>query len=361
MTWGKPETLWEQTAANLLSPASFFYGLGLYARVLAYANGVIKRSRADVPVISVGNITCGGTGKTPVVIDLVRMLVKAGHRPAVLSRGYKRKSKAPFTIVSDGRGNFASCEESGDEPLLIARAVPSCIVIAGSKRAVTAPLAVEEFGADLIVLDDGFQHVRLERDLDIVLIDYKDDLERDKLLPAGRLREPISALSRAHAIVITKIPQSADKNELSRLKQQIGRFAPESEIGELRFKPTIIRSQNIDEPVSALSGKKVVAFCAIAKPQHFRSTLEDVGAHILDFRVYPDHHWYGPREVAELKDKLISLNADIVLTTAKDFIKFPVPFDLKDRLFMLEIEPEWIQPLSALENYRTRSLSGGRM
>ena len=195
MSWGNPETPQEKFLAKLLLPASAGFGLGLYARMMAYNWKLLKQTKVSVPVISIGNITCGGTGKTPVTIDLTQRLTEMGYKVGVLSRGYKRLSKERILVVSNGNGDIRSCAESGDEPYLIAQSVPEAVVIVGSKRIDTAPLAVHRYGCDILLLDDGFQHFPLARNSDIVLLDYNDELTKDHLLPAGRLREPLSALA----------------------------------------------------------------------------------------------------------------------------------------------------------------------
>lgn len=170
-------------AKTLLLPSSYIYGgIGL-VRLRAYAEGMMERVKSDVPVLSVGNLSVGGTGKTPVTIDITRRLIGAGRRVAILSRGYKRKSTAPYTVVSDGKNILASCIESGDEPFMIAQAVPCAIMISGKNRSSTAQIASKEFNCDVIVLDDGFQHLKLRRDFDVVLLDYSETLD-DALVPA---------------------------------------------------------------------------------------------------------------------------------------------------------------------------------
>jgi tetraacyldisaccharide 4'-kinase len=231
MSWGNPTTPVEKLRKTLLAPASFAYFMGSLCRLEGYRAGLLKREQADVPVISVGNITCGGTGKTPVTIDLAQRFIAAGIRVGILSRGYKRRSKDATVVVSDGAGHFASCEDSGDEPYLIAKRLPRAVVMVGSNRRASANLAVSHYNCELLLLDDGFQHFPMRRDVDLVLIDYNDEPASDSLLPSGRLREPLTALSRASSLVITKIPEKYDQEKIDALEKVLHRYAPDRATG----------------------------------------------------------------------------------------------------------------------------------
>jgi tetraacyldisaccharide 4'-kinase len=322
MSWGNPQSSQEKLLCGLMSPLSLGYGIGSYFRLAAYSKGYVKRVRLPVPVVSIGNITCGGTGKTPMAIDVTRRLIAAGYKVAVLSRGYARKSKQKITVVSNGQGEFALCEEAGDEPLLIALSVPEAIVIVGSSRVETAALAIEEYKADAIVLDDGFQHIRLERDLDVVLIDYNDDPENDTLLPAGRLREPLTALNRAKVVVITKVPLNPDEERLEKLRTQIRKYAERAEIVAARFVPKRLRTSTGEAPLTQLKGQRVVAFCGVARPEGFAATLNQLGCTLMR-----------------------NANASSVVTTEKDMVKIAPHDRLNQHLVAVEIGVEWLGPL----------------
>jgi tetraacyldisaccharide 4'-kinase len=345
MSWGNPQTSREKLLYGLISPLSLGYGIGSYLRLAAYSKGYMKRVRLPVPVISIGNITCGGTGKTPMAIDITRRLIAAGYKVAVLSRGYARKSKEKITVVSNGQGEFALCEEAGDEQLLIALSVPEAIVIVGSSRAETAAIAIEEYKADAIVLDDGFQHIRLERDLDVVLVDYNDDPENDMLLPAGRLREPLSALNRARVVVITKVPAHPDNERLEKLRAQIRNHAERAEIAEARFVPKRLRTNNGAAPLEQLKGQRVVAFCGVARPEGFAATLNQLGCTVVHLKSFSDHHWYTPDELKMLEKLMRESNASAVVTTEKDMVKIAPHDRLNQHLIAVEIGVEWLGPL----------------
>lgn len=345
MSWGNPQTSQEKLFYGLLSPLSVGYGVGSYFRLAAYSKGYVKRVRLPIPVVSVGNITCGGTGKTPMAIDVTRRLIAAGYKVGVLSRGYARKSKQKVTVVSDGKGEFAICEEAGDEPLLIALSVPEAVVIVGSSRSETAALAIEKFGVDAIVLDDGFQHIRLERDLDVVLIDYNDDPENDMLLPAGRLREPLSALNRAKVVVITKVPPIPDEERMEKLKAVIRKHAQRAEIAAVRFVPKRLRTNSGAAPLEQLKGQRVVAFCGVARPEGFAATLNQLGCTVVQMKGFSDHHWYNPDELKMLEKLMRNSNASAVVTTEKDMVKIAPHDRLNQHLVAVEIGVEWLGPL----------------
>lgn len=348
MTWGNPETTQEKLLAKLLWPVSAGFGIGLYARMMAYNFQILRQQQAEVPVISIGNITCGGTGKTPVAIDLARRLTQMGHRVGVLSRGYKRLSKDPILVVSNGRGEIATCGESGDEPYLIARSVPEAVVIVGSKRVRTAPLAVKRYGCDVLLLDDGFQHFPIARNSDVVLIDYNDDLAKDRLLPAGRLREPLSALARADWVIVTKVPPSPDLERLFSIRSLIAQHAPNAHVSSCRMIPHAVQTLESPDVVlsnDTLKGTKVFAFSGIARPSAFTDQLAELGAQVVGRRSFGDHHWYTHEDMAELRFEFERSGADLIITTEKDAVKVSPGMSKGLPIAVLQQRLEWLGPL----------------
>ena len=204
--------------AAALRPFSPLYQGVIAARNGLYDRGLLRQEKLPCPVVSVGNLTVGGTGKTPTVILLANLLKREGRRPAVLSRGYGGQAKVPVTVVSDGSGILSHWRETGDEPILIARAAPGVPVLTGPRRLLTGRAAIERFGADCLILDDAFQHRALARDLDIVLIDAASPFGNGRLLPAGPLREPRTSLLRAHMLIRTgedaKTPEPISQPDL---------------------------------------------------------------------------------------------------------------------------------------------------
>lgn len=272
---------------------SLGYGLAVRLRNAAYSWGWLRVKRASVPVLSVGNLTAGGTGKTPFVEWLARLLSEE-KLVAILSRGYG----------------------AHDEALVLSENLPEVPHYQGADRAALAAVAVEESESEVLVLDDGFQHRRLHRDLDLVLIDATDPWGGGHLLPRGLLREPISGLKRAHAIILTR----CDQADTSELKKALSRF--NKPIAEAVHAPSRLVGISSESPVSDLAGKTVAGFCGLGNPSAFKKTLESLGATVADFRAYPDHHPYSREDVEDLGRWAKSQpDGAWMLTTQKDLVK----------------------------------------
>jgi tetraacyldisaccharide 4'-kinase len=270
-------------------------------------------------ILSVGNITVGGTGKTPLVIDLVRRLEAMGRNPAVVSRGYK-----------------AAADEPNDEELLIRRSCPGVIYLADPDRSAAAQRACDDCGADVIVLDDGFQHRRLWRTLDIVLIDVTNPFGYGHLLPRGLLREPLSSLRRAQVVVLTRCDQVSGA-ELSRLADRLEGLAPQAELSrladrleglapqatQLRCRHRVIAVETLDgKPCEGgLDGKRAVLFAAIGNPRSFATAARTLGVEVVGERWWPDHHAYRPRDIHSMLRSGRFPPHDLLLTTEKDAVK----------------------------------------
>lgn len=328
-------------AKALLAPAAFVYKTLVQARAKAYENGLATTNKVEVPVISVGNITVGGTGKTPLTIFLAKQLIDHGRKVAILSRGYNRKSKSEFVVASDGTRILCSVEDCGDEPYMMALEVPQAVVICGRSRSTIARLAIDKYKCDTLLLDDGFQHILLHRDINIALLDYQDDLGKEQLLPAGRLREPVSALSRATHVVITKIPSNPDNLKLERLKNIVRKYAPACSIYSCRFKlENRLKTQN----------KTAVAFAGIARPDQFFNDLEtsDLKITLLARLAYEDHHWYDDFDIKRIRDTLDQTGSDIGLTTLKDLARLesrkaePQVAKLLEKTVGVGLQIDWI-------------------
>lgn len=348
MSWGNPKSAQEKLLALSLSPASLVYQSAALARLFAYGAGILPAQSVSCPVISVGNLTVGGTGKTPLTIDIARRLVKAGYRLGILSRGYKRLSTDNLVVVSDGRGKVADCAASGDEPYMMALAVPEAAVIVASKRAQAAHVAVRDYGCDMLLLDDGFQHLALARTQDIVLIDYADEPENDRVLPAGRLREPLSALTRADWVVITKVPEQESPEraaKLAHLERLIKRHAPHALISQCQFLPSTLTSFNAGESspaAEALAGQRLVSFSGIARPERFNDQLRDLGAVVTATRHFADHHWFLPEDMALIERDCQIAGASMIVTTEKDAARLNRHLVGNLPLFVLGLEVRWL-------------------
>jgi tetraacyldisaccharide 4'-kinase len=301
-----------------LLPLSHLYGAGVALRLALYRRGLLSVRRAARPVVSVGNVAAGGTGKTPFVRWLAGELQRRGRHPSILTRGYGRDSRGTV-VVSDGRGALASVSASGDEPALLARALPSVPIVADASRAkASARAETLEAPVDVHILDDGFSHVGLERDVDIVLLDATDPGAGGALLPAGLLREPLSALARADLIVVTKTEQAdpAAALELAR------RFAPG--VPAFRARTTVLGIRDREgRPVDPtdLPPGTTIAVAGIARPVSFLSTLESLGVTPVEFLRFRDHEPYGAAATGRIERSIEETGATAVVTTEKDAVK----------------------------------------
>jgi len=292
-----------------------------------------RQRRLTKPVISVGNLSMGGTGKTPVVAALAQWLADRGERPSILSRGYARaKSVDGVVVVSDGREIRASVDLSGDEPMMLARQIPRAIVCVSPERYLSGVLAERELGATVHILDDGFQHLELARDLD-VLVTTVGEIPGGKVLPRGRLREPIEAAARAQVLVVSDATAGAAAAEAWALGISQACGAART-LGE----PVEIRTQG-----SGIRDRKVIALAGIANPDRFVEALKRDGWNVVDAMTFPDHHRYSGRDIATVADRVKGSGAEAVLTTDKDAVRLDVidqiPFALYRVPLMIAFDP----------------------
>ncbi len=324
---------------SLLLPLSHVYGAGVALRLALYERGVFGVRHAARPVVSVGNIASGGTGKTPFVRWLAGELLRRGRHPSILTRGYGRTSHGTV-VVSDGRGTLATVAASGDEPALLARALPSVPIVADARRALAASRAETlEAPVDVHLLDDGFSHVGLAREVDIVLLDATAPDAGGALLPAGLLREPLASLARADLIVVTKTEQAdpAASLELAR------RYAPGIPVFHARTVLLGIRDRegrSVD-PADLPAGT-TVAVAGIARPGSFRATLDAAGVLPAEFLAFRDHEPYGPTTVGRIERTLEETGATAVVTTEKDAVKLDT--SLGAPVFRLAVEARVVEP-----------------
>jgi tetraacyldisaccharide 4'-kinase len=319
---------------------SLIYAAVIRLRNLSYDHGLLRQKRLRCPVVSVGNLTVGGTGKTPMVIELAGLFAGWGLKPAVLSRGYGGKSTKEVNVISDGRSILSGPDECGDEALLIARRLPTVPVLTGSRRAVTGEQALEHFGVDVVILDDGFQHRSLRRDLDIVLVDSFHPLGNGHLIPRGPLREPLSSLKRSDLIVLTRAVKSGKTPFESRLEEEF----PAIPVFKARHRAErLTAGDGTSRLPSHLMGRKIYAFAGLAHPDSFRETIESLQGALVGFRAFPDHHQYTAGDLAEIEKEAGSLAADLILTTEKDGVKLVTHGEFASRVWILGIEVEIIE------------------
>jgi tetraacyldisaccharide 4'-kinase len=318
--------------AAALRLISLPYGGIVAARNRLYEGGVLRQQKLPRPVISVGNLTVGGTGKTPTVIFMAHILKDRGYRPAVLSRGYGGCANAPVNVVSDGNRILMGWREAGDEPILIAHAAPGIPVLTGNRRLLSGRAAVENFGADVLILDDGFQHRSLFRDIDMVLLDTARPFGNGFLLPRGPLREPPDSLRRADILLRTG---DAENGEPLRKAA-----SPPSFRAIHKPQGVVAGGTQRIEMVAALLGQKVFAFAGIGSPEAFRRSLTELGAAVVGFRVFPDHHPYDLSDIENLRRLAAESGAARIITTEKDGIRLADFPDFLAELFLLRIAME---------------------
>lgn len=315
----------------VLPPLSLLYGAVTRTRLSLYRRGTFHTTRLARPVISIGNITTGGTGKTPLVEWVARTVAAHGKKVCILTRGYGRKDPHLQVIVSDGYGVLASPAEAGDEPYLLAtKLTGQAAVISSADRIAAGEEAIKDFGTECFVLDDGFQHLRLARDLNVVTIDATNPWGGGRLLPHGRLREAPEGLSRADCVVITRCDQAGGIEEL---EGEIARLIAGRPVFRSQMRPVrVVSLKNGSELPSAPA--RVAAFCAVGNPGSFFENVGRLGFEIGLQRAFPDHHVYSQAEI----DSLIKdAGASSLITTAKDAVKlralsFSVP------CYVMEIE-----------------------
>jgi len=307
----------------MLRPLGWLYGQIINLRNSLYDRGILKSHSLGARTISIGNITTGGTGKTPLVAYVAELLAEGGEKVCILTRGYGRKSSGRV-LVSDGEELLVDASEGGDEPVELARKlIGKQIIVADADRVSAARWAKEEFGVTAFILDDGFQHRRAKRDLDIVCIDATDPFAGDRLLPAGRLREPLSNLNRADAIVITR---SNLVDDLAELEQRIARFSPNEPV--FRSRTELASAESGSSIALADLGVPVFAFCAIGNPENFFELIRRRGYALAGTAKFPDHHYYTQTDVTDIEARARECGASILLTTGKDAVKLESP-DLK--------------------------------
>jgi tetraacyldisaccharide 4'-kinase len=320
-----------------LAPLELLYGAVTRTRLALYGAGLLRTYEVDAPVVSVGNITTGGTGKTPLVEWLARTAASAGRRVCVLTRGYGRADVRARVLVSDGLRVLASVQEGGDEPRLLAEQLLGlAAVVADADRAAAASWAQRELQSDLFILDDGFQHLRLARDLNIVTLDASAPWGGRHLLPRGRLREPLTGLRRADCIVITRAELAPDLDSLRATVAQLSNARP---IFNARAQTRALRSRAAkDEQATAFAAlpQPLAAFCALGNPQAFFAHVRSAGCELSATRALPDHHGYTQADVDELERTARQHGARALITTAKDEVKLR-PLDFSLPCYVLEI------------------------
>ena len=303
-----------------LSILSLLYAWVVSARVFFYRKGIFRTRSLPCLVISVGNITLGGTGKTPFVCLVAEMLHNRGYRTAVLSRGYKGSYEGAYAVVSDGERVLLGPRQAGDEPCLLAQKLRGIPVIVGRERWIAGRYAIDQFHTQVLILDDGFQHLALKRDMNLLLLDSSSPFGNGRLFPRGELRESLSQVRRAEAVVLTK---GGGDDIINNLGKRFMNLSKEIPVFRVRYDPQAIQVEGEEKIRSSqdLRGKRILGFCGLAKPESFEKSLRQLGAEILHFQPFPDHFPYKEKDLERLRRVAGQVGAEAMVTTEKDMVR----------------------------------------
>mgnify|MGYP000150213730 CR=1 FL=1 len=314
-----------------LTLVSFFYRQLIILRYKCYQRGFLFSRKLPIPVISVGNLTVGGTGKTPTAIYLAKFFQSHGKRVAILSRGYKGRAAKKINVVSDGEKIILGANEAGDEPFLLAEKLSGVPILTGKDRGLLGEYAWRNFSTEVVILDDGFQHLKVQKDVDIVLIDGQNPFGNGYLIPRGSLREPPEQLKRAQLILVTKLEREEDNEKVKKI---ISPYTYSTPIFFAYYIPVMLEDLKKREKFSLdyLQGKKVVALAGIAKPESFSSLLTRLGAEVVKTMFFPDHYRYQPKDLNNWKGDLP------IITTKKDAVKLKHLSLPNRKILVLDVE-----------------------
>ena len=348
---------------GFLKSLSWIFGALVQLRLLLHKHRIIRANTLGCQIISVGNVTVGGTGKTPIVETFARSLQQKGRKVAILSRGYKsrktplwekilRKEERLPRVVSDGERLLLNSDLAGDEPYMLASNLPDVVVLVDKDRVKSGKYAIKQFGCDTLVLDDGFQYLKLQHRLDIVLVDYTNPFGYNRVLPRGLLREPMRNLKRAGFIFITKCPPEGAPE----LKAKLRELNHHAEISECRHTSKYLENLYTREQIGLdfLQGKKVAAVSGIAVPESFESGLLKLGAEIVHSAQYADHHRYTQQEIIETINHAVEAGAEVIVTTEKDAVRFPLIDRCDLPVIYLRVEIEMLSGSEAFNDWIDR-------
>ena len=361
---GRRHDRFSRALVGVLFVASRFYRTANQFRVWLYDKRVIRNHALGCLVVSIGNLSCGGTGKTPVVEVFAKTLSSKGRKVAILSRGYRSKKRSqwakirhlfgaqemslPPKVVSDGRNLLLDSAYAGDEPYMLASNLPDVAVLVDKDRVKSGLYAIDHFGTDVLILDDGFQFLKLKQHINIVLVDSTDPFGNGHVLPRGILREPIKNIRRADYIFLSK---SDGSHKLVHLKEFIRHHNRRAEIIECCHRPKYLEEVYVRgrrEPLEKLRGARVAALSAIAVPAGFEAFLRQLGAELVATESYADHHRYTQQEIIDFINTAKAARADFIVTTEKDAVRIPKLERLDVPLYFLRVE---IDILSGQESF----------
>lgn len=357
--FGRREGMRATVFAGFLQGLSYIFSGIAQSRLWLYRKRIFHDQPLGCLVVVVGNLTVGGTGKTPVVEKFARALRDRGRRVAILSRGYRSKAppmwkkwwyrishtdEPPPRIVSDGQRVLLDSEQAGDEPYMLARNLPGVFVIVDKNRVKAGAYAIKKFGCDTLILDDGFQYLPLKGRLNLLLVDKTNPFGNGHLLPRGILREPIKHLKRASYVFLTKSDGVRDLD----LEELIQKHNPGVDIIECAHRPQFLQRFGTDErqPLEWLNGKKVGAFSGIAVPESFEKFVRDLGGHIAFTRRFLDHYRFTSEDFVEIFTEGIEQKVEFIVTTEKDAVRLPDGLPCAVPIYYLRLEIDIIRGAS---------------
>ncbi len=360
---------WDVVSLAFLSIFSLVYELGLKVKLTMYNMGVFSQSKLPCKVISLGNITLGGTGKTPTARTMAIMIRDMGYKVVVLNRGYRAHWDKPVGVVSDGKKIYMTAFEAGDEAYLLAKQMPGIPIVIGKDRAISGEYVAQNMDVDVIIMDDGYQHWQLARDLDVVLVDTLNMFGNSSLLPRGTLREPLEHLDRANMFILTKTDQSPEYSH-----KYVRKIINENNPAALIFESVHLPKHFIEiadwykgagaTPLALedMQGKSVLAFSAIGNPASFEQSLLDIGINLVETIRYPDHHDYCMSEMQYVLERAMEEKVYAIVITEKDAVKIPTEFIYLERacpLYVLCIEVKMQDDGGRFERALSEALGGG--
>jgi tetraacyldisaccharide 4'-kinase len=332
----------------ILVVMSKIYGGSVRLRRFFYGKSVLKSKKLSCLVISIGNITVGGTGKTPMVIYVANVVKDLGYKVTVVSRGYKGKAETIGGIVSDGKTPLMTPETAGDEPYMMAARLKDVPVVVGKNRFKAGRLAIRKFAPDILVLDDGFQHLKLQRDLDLVLLDGRKPFGNGHLLPRGMMREPASALFHANAMILTRA-DTVNNKEMTSLLKSLRFRERKTPVFRAFHNPLVYkiinREKNIRDGLrqnpDCIRGRTAFAFSGLADNDNFRRTLDNLKCSVAGYLEFPDHHSYSDSDLKDILVAAIKSRSECLITTEKDYVRIAHKVALPIDLYVVGIEIEF--------------------
>ncbi len=316
----------------LLIPLSWIYGLMIWMRNCLYNTGLLRSVSFDIPIISIGNITMGGTGKTPMVIYLAKLLQRNGYKPGIVSRGYGRSSRG-LIMVHDGKELLRDVDMVGDEPYLIGKVLNTVPIIASKNRIAGIRGLLDNCQVDIVILDDALQHRKVKRNMDLVMISACDKHEDYHLLPWGKLREPLRNLNRAQYVIYTR----TKRFQKPPLHKIINPYLKNNSTVSI-MQPVLMKMDNVGYHKTLPADESVFAFCGIGNPDFFMQTVKDVGLNIVGKRIFQDHQKYNSKVLHNLLVQIESSKCRAVVTTEKDMVKISESFMKKIIFYVIKID-----------------------